>query len=383
MRFFLLALVCVAVFAAALAPAARADYRAVVLDGHSGEVLISKGAKKEHAPASLTKMMTALVAAEQSRRGELITVGNYRPRLDEQQLGLRRGEKITRDDLLKAALINSSNDAAVALADGSGSRARFLRRMNEKAKELGLSDSHFIHPAGMDRPGQQTTALDMARLGRQLMLDKELAAIVARPDAWLMSGRERRYITATNRLLGGPVDGIKTGYTNKAGFSIVTSSHKGKRWVVAAVLGADSSEERFAAADSLMERGLNKIKRRSLGRRGQFVATIAVAYNRPAQIKLARSASVWTASKAPVRERLVGLPESFEGPMAAGTRVGTIEYYLGREKRGQSPLVLANSLTEPSFLQKLLADLPLLPLAVVILLFGAAYWFLERRRPAR
>lgn len=353
---------------------ASASYRAVVIDGNSGDILIDKQSEKRHAPASLTKMMTALVAEDHFTSRQQIKVGSYRPRADEQQLGLRQGQRIAVSQLLRASLVNSANDAAVALADGSGNRSRFVKAMNRKAMEVGMKNTRFIHPAGMDQPGQYTSARDMARLGRVLMLNPELSRIVGKSSTYF---RGRQLLT-TNKLLGGSVDGIKTGYTNRAKFSIVTSKHQGKRWVIAAVLGAKSSEERFLAADRLMDLGLAKINYRRIARRGQFVATMPVAYNNPAQIKLARSVSVWTASKEPLRQRLVGLPHNLQGPMAAGTRVGKVEYYLGKEKRGQSPLVLANSLSKPSFVERLLTDMPLLPLAIVMLLAGLVYFFIER-----
>lgn len=365
-----------------LAVSADANYRFAVIDANSGQVLISRGAKERRAPASLTKMMTTLVASDQLGPSQSVTVGGYRPRPDEQQLGLRRGEQMNSNDLIKAALVNSANDAAVALADHGGNRSRFLSQMNQKAQKLGLVNTHFKHPAGMDTPGQYSSAIDMARLGQALMHNRRLARIVSQPEVWLNSGREPRHLLATNQLLGGPIDGIKTGYTNNAGFSIVTSGHRGRRWVIASVLGASSSEERFAAADHLISRGLDMIQKRTIARRGAIVASMPVAYNSPAQIKLAKSVSIWTASKEPVRQRLIGLPNQIQGPMAAGSQVGRVEYYLGNKKQGQSPLILANALDKPSFIKKLLSDVPLLPLAIVILVAGSVFFFLERSATA-
>jgi len=352
---------------------ASANYSAAVIDANSGQILITRQANKRRPPASLTKMMTALVAYDQLTLKEIVTVGNYKPQPDEQQLGLLEGEQILGNDLLKAALISSANDAAVALSDANGDRGQFLEEMNSRAKKIGLSNTHFKHPAGMDTAGQYTSALDMAFLGQQLMLNPDLANMVSMKDAWLLSSTKPHYITSTNHLLGGPTNGIKTGYTDQANFSVVSSTQQGKRHVITAVLGAPNSEKRFALASSLASRGLALIKPRQISSEGETLATIPVLYNNSVELHLKQSIVIWTASNAPVRGMLVNLPEKLEGPLSKGTRVGKVEFMMSGKKIAESPLFLANSISAPSAWQSIFFKMPLLPLLIILLISTIFY----------
>ena len=368
LTFIMIRAITISLLSLCLLPAvAEAGYKVSVIDGNSGEVLFSKNQHQRAAPASLTKMINALVAVEEIPQSGKVTVGNYRPSFDEQQLGLVAGEKISRDDLLRAALINSDNDAAVALADAGGQRSRYVGLMNKKAQELGLTDTHFVHPAGMDERGQKTTAKDMAFLGRALLEVPLLKKIVAQKEAWLMSGARSRHILTTNHLLGNFTDGIKTGYTDQAGWSVVVSRRRDHRFVIASVLGAESPGQRWALASRMLDRGMVKIKKQKLVRKNQIIADLPNPGGQPGQVRASGGLTVWSSRKQ--SPGLISLPDNIIGPAPAGKTVG----YLTFDSNKKVPLYLAQAVAAPTLLQKL----PLLPL--LIILMTASLWGLARK----
>ena len=217
-----------------------------ILDRDTGVVLYHQQADDQVAPASTTKIMTALVALENFSLDQVITITNSYP--NGQTLGLKPGEKLTVEQLLYALLVQSANDTAEVLAENfAGGREVFIAAMNAKAADLGLSHTHFTNPTGLDEVGHYSSASDLARLADYAMKDPEFARIVGTENAVISS----RVVTNVNELLGKVpgVLGIKTGYTDAAGQSLVTLVDQG-RPVIIVVLG---STDRFVDTEKIID----------------------------------------------------------------------------------------------------------------------------------
>mgnify|MGYP003684501569 FL=1 len=253
--------VCLLVAAFSLAEAA--PYADMVMDARSGKVLRSRNADTRLHPASLTKMMTLYIAFEAIENGEIDVdkkvkisrnAANERP----SKLGLRVGQKITLRLLLRAAAVKSANDAATAIGEAiSGSEAAFARRMNRTAKSLGMTRTTFKNAHGLTEKGHLSTARDMTVLGRHLMYDF--------PGYYPMFKRKTTITTKkvrnTNRKFLAAykgADGIKTGYTRKAGFNLVASAERNGKRVIATVFGGKSTRTRNIQVAKLLDLGFER-----------------------------------------------------------------------------------------------------------------------------
>jgi serine-type D-Ala-D-Ala carboxypeptidase (penicillin-binding protein 5/6) len=204
-----------------------------------GVVIWAGRASARVSPASLTKMMTALVAIEAARLDETVTVSRAASRETGSRIGLKAGQQLRMRDLLAAMVVRSANDACRAIADHFG--VTFVARMNQRAGALGLRDTQFVDPCGHDRPGQYSTAIDLARLAEQAMQHAEFARLArtARLTIATSDGRKFRF-TNTNALLGRyeGVIGVKTGSTGRAGNCLVAIAERDGVRVVLVLLNA-------------------------------------------------------------------------------------------------------------------------------------------------
>jgi serine-type D-Ala-D-Ala carboxypeptidase (penicillin-binding protein 5/6) len=233
--------------AAAAAPAApRVEARtAVVMDAATGAVVWQRGAHRPVLVASTTKILTALVAAEAYRSDKVFRVPPAAERVDGTRFGYRTGWLLKRQPLLTTLLLASANDAAETLAAAHpGGRAGFLRAMQAKADALGCTDSTWRDPSGLDAPGHQGSAADLAVLGRALLGQPQLAKLVgSRVVRYRWPDGHVQFLSNHNHFVGWGRDpgalGIKTGYTIRARSTIVAAQRWGGRTLVAVALGSD------------------------------------------------------------------------------------------------------------------------------------------------
>lgn len=252
-------LVLVLAFLAGMAKAA--PYAAFVIDARTGEVLHSRNADTRLHPASLTKMMTLYVTFDAIRRGEIsldtvVTVSANAAAEPPSKLGLKPGQKIKLRYLIRAAAVKSANDAATAIAEAvGGNEAAFVARMNRMAKALGMTRTTFRNAHGLTTPGHLSTARDMTLLGRHLFFDfPEYYNLFSRlqTNAGIKTVRNtnRRFLTSY-----AGADGIKTGYTAKAGFNLVASAKRGEKRIIATVFGGRSTASRNQRVKELLDMG--------------------------------------------------------------------------------------------------------------------------------
>jgi len=244
--------------------AAAAPYAALVIDARTGEVLHSRNADTRLHPASLTKMMTLYIAFEAVKNGEItldtqVRISKHAASEPPSKLGLKSGQRIAFRYLIRAAAVKSANDAATAIGEAiSGSEAAFARRMTRTAKALGMSRTTFKNAHGLTETGHMSTARDMTKLGRHLLYDY--------PQYYNLFSRRTanagvKMVNHTNRRLLASyrgADGIKTGYTNAAGFNLVASAQRGNERVIATVFGGKSGASRNARVAELLDLGFRR-----------------------------------------------------------------------------------------------------------------------------
>ncbi|WP_245759351.1 D-alanyl-D-alanine carboxypeptidase family protein [Tranquillimonas alkanivorans] len=258
-------MIAVTAFLALSAAAAQAaPYAAHVIDARSGEVLHSENADARLHPASLTKMMTLYIAFQAVENGEIglddkVTISRHAASEPPSKLGLRTGQTIAFRYLIRAAAVKSANDAATAIGEAiSGSEAAFARRMTRTAQVLGMTRTTFKNAHGLTESGHLSSARDMTTLGRHLFYDF--------PEYYNLFSRRSTYagirdVPNTNRRLLADykgADGIKTGFTNAAGFNLVASAERGGERVIATVFGGRSTASRNAKVAELLDLGFRK-----------------------------------------------------------------------------------------------------------------------------
>ncbi|MBI3779723.1 MAG: D-alanyl-D-alanine carboxypeptidase [candidate division NC10 bacterium] len=237
---------------------------ALLMDGDTGAILFARNHRERRPPASTTKIMTALLILEEGRLDDKVVITERATGVGGTGLGLKRGQRIRLRDLLWAILLRSANDAALAAAEHvGGTEERFVARMNSKAISLGMEGTHFTNPHGLDHPEHYSTAYDLALLARQAQRNPTFARMVQTREVRLeietgRNGRgvKRRLLRTHNRLLGQffGADGVKTGYTERAGRCLVASATRGEHQLIAVLL---NDSYRWTEAAVLLEYGFD------------------------------------------------------------------------------------------------------------------------------
>ncbi len=231
----------------------------IVINAHSGEVLYEKNPDQMRPPASTEKLLTALIVAESGYLDRAVTVEAIDTMAEPVKLNIKSGETYQRIDLLRALLVKSPNDVARCLArDNAGSIAAFADRMNQRARELGATNSHFVNPNGLPVPGQYSTARDLSIIARAAYANPTIRSIVCLPQLVFRYANGRtRELENTNKVLKRLpyCNGMKTGYTEAAGHCLIASGSRPGRDVIVVVLG-DSKAGVWRDASALLSWGL-------------------------------------------------------------------------------------------------------------------------------
>ena len=237
--------------------------RYIVYDRISKSMIIGKNEDVKSAMASTTKIMTSIVILEKADLDEMVTVSAKAGGTGGSRLGLKKGDKASVKNLLYGLMLRSGNDAAVALAEHvGGSVKEFAELMNEKASELGLTNTHFVTPHGLDDANHYTTALELAKLTDYAMNNETFSKIVGTKSITIYINNQPRQINNTNELLGtlNGVVGVKTGFTNNAGRCLVTETKRNNMDIITIVLGADTKKDRTKDSVNLIEYTFSKYK---------------------------------------------------------------------------------------------------------------------------
>lgn len=310
---------------------------AVLMETSSGKILFEKNPHEQRPCASITKVMTMLLVCEAIDNGKLslddtITASAHAASMGGSDIWLEEGETMSADDMIKATVVASANDAAVALAEHlCGSEEVFVEKMNEKASQLGMKDTVFKNCNGLDEDGHITSAYDVAVMSRELMKHE---MIFDYTSIWLDNLRGgKTQIVNTNKLLKtyNGITGLKTGTTNDAGCCMAASAKRGDMSLVAVVLGCNSGKERFSDAAALLDYGfanfsVTQLKApedlpKTIKVKNGMQGNIGIGCDVNASIVLDKNSSSKIVSK-------IDLPESIEAPVVSGQKLGTVTYSL-------------------------------------------------------
>jgi D-alanyl-D-alanine carboxypeptidase (penicillin-binding protein 5/6) len=351
-----------------------------VSDARDGEVLLSQAAKKRLPIASTTKMMTAYVALKEVPLGKVVRAAPYDAELGESLLEMQAGERISIRDLIYGLMLRSGNDAAHTLAIRvAGSTERFVAKMNRYAAALGLSDTHYANPIGLDQEGNYSSARDLLTLARRMLAMPEFARISDTRSVLLKSTRPPRRIETINDLLymAPWATGVKTGHTWGAGWVLVGSGQRKGVELVSVAIGAPTDETRYSDNLTLLEYGFSQYKRRRPVRLGQQFAEPAIAYSGGSLPLRAADGLKVGLRKGQRMTVQVTAPAQVEGPIRRGARLGRVKVSVDGIKAGTVPLVASRAVAEASAFDRVrdFVENNLIPIAVllfVILVGGAA-----------
>jgi len=348
--------------AEATAKLPRIEARAwTLVDARTGETLASHAVARPLPIASTTKLMTAYVVLHELPLDRIVRAAPYDAEYGESLLGLRPGQRISVRDLLYGLILRSGNDAAYDLARAAaGSERRFVAQMNRYAAALGLADTHYANPIGLDQRGNHSSARDLATLSRRLLAIPAFARIADARSAVLRSIRPPRRIESINELLEmAPwVTGVKTGHTFGALYVLVGSGRRNGVGLVSVAIGAPTDENRFRDNLDLLEYGFSQYRRRVPVRAGRALAEPSIRYS-GGTLPLRAGRTVAVGLRPGQRLSVaVRAPGEVEGPVRRdadlgvatvsvdGRRTATVALQAGRAVPEASALDRARSFTE-------------------------------------
>lgn len=350
----------------ALEAAAKADETlparsAILMEQDTGRVLFEKNPDEPMPPASITKVMTLLLTMEaiesgQIRLTDMVACSEYAASMGGSQIWLEPGEEMSVDDLLKATAIASANDAAVDLAElVAGSEEAFVDRMNARAEELGMENTHFMNATGLDEEGHVSTARDIALMSRALL---QYPLISEYSKIWMSSLRSgETQLVNTNKLIRfyNGCTGLKTGTTDGAGSCLSASATRKGLSLIAVTLGSPTSAERFSAARGLLDYGFaNYIKAPIPPLEGIGPVHVTRGVEDQVQVQANQPDSVIIRSGQQVKiTQEPELAEEVEAPVEAGQRLGKVAVKMDGELLLEYDLVAATPIERMTFLTAL------------------------------
>jgi D-alanyl-D-alanine carboxypeptidase (penicillin-binding protein 5/6) len=342
---------------AAVPPPPIAAKAYVVIDALSGQTLVAQSADEPREPASLTKLMTAYVVfraikEKQLTGSQMVSVSQKAWRAEGSRMFIEPRKAVSVDELLRGEIVQSGNDAAIALAEAvSGSEEAFVVRMNQEAARLGMKNTHFVNATGLPSPQHVSTAADLARVAGAIVRDF--------PEYYpLYSLKEYRYnnISQSNRnrlLWTDPfVDGMKTGFTDAAGYCLVASARRGPRRLISVVLGAGSDAARAIEAQKLLNYGFQFYDTVQLYQTGQPVSTLKVWKGAVDSVAAGFVADQYVTLPKGQASKLKLTMEAVEplvAPVAQGQRVGMVKVTLEDKPVGEYPLTALTEVEPAGF----------------------------------
>ena len=258
---------------------------AILIDASTGQVLFEKNSHEKLAPASMTKIMSMLVIVESIEKGiihwdDMVTASSNASGMGGSQILLETGEQMKVEDMFKGVAVASGNDAVVALAEAvAGTTDEFVKMMNQKVKELGLKDTNFKNPHGLDEANHYSSAYDMAMIARELVKYEKVLTFTSIYEDYLRKGTSKEFwLVNTNKLVRfyNGVDGLKTGYTKEAGYCLTATAKKNDLRLISVVMGEETNGLRSSETSSILDYGFAQYKSTELVKKGDVVAEVEV-----------------------------------------------------------------------------------------------------------
>lgn len=337
---------------------------AILIEAETGEVLYEKNSHEQLAPASMTKMMSMYLILESINNGalqwdEVIRVSENAASYGGSQIYLKPGEKMTVKDLFKSIAIASANDSVTALAERvSGSEQAFVELMNQRAKEFGMNDTVFKNPTGLTAEGHVTSAYDMSIIGRRLIQDyPEVTEFSGLYEDYIRQDTESPFwLVNTNKLLKyvDGVDGLKTGFTQEAGYCLTATAKRPDMRVIAVVMGASKSDIRNQEVTRLIEYAYEQYELLPKLENGLVVESGYHMLAKTRNFDIVTGDEVTVLKKKTDTEQesnyTITLDESFTLPIQPGDEIGKLIYYYNGKEYKQVPLTVSEPVEKNSFI---------------------------------
>ncbi len=345
--------------------------RALLMEVTTGTVLFEKDSKTAAAPASVTKIMTMLLIFDAIESGktaltDVVSVSEHAASMGGSQVFLEPFEKQTVETMLKCIAVASANDACVAMAEHiCGSEEEFVKRMNERAEELGMENTHFVNCCGLDAEGHVTSAHDIALMSRELLV--KYPQVHQYCTIWMENithvtakGSQEFGLTNTNKLIRQYeyATGLKTGSTDDAGFCVSASAKKDEIELIAVVMGGETSKSRFADARAMLNFGFANCQiYRDTESSGRDIPRVIVKQGKSTEalLQYEKMFSYVTTTGENLGEirKEYSLPEEITAPVEEGEKVGEVTYLLGTKKLGSVDLLCAKTVEKAEYMDYL------------------------------
>lgn len=321
-------------------------HSAVLMDQSTGTILFEKNSHEVLAPASVTKIMTILLVMDALQRGDItkediVTTSDNAAGMGGSQVYLKSGEQMPLWEMLKCVVVVSGNDASVALAEHlAGSEERFVTQMNEKAQQIGMTNTVFLNCTGLPEDGHVTTAYDIALMSQELL--KNHPEITELTTIWMDSIRDGEFgLTNTNRLIYSypNATGLKTGSTDEALYCISASASNGSLDLISVILKAPTSTNRFTDAQMLLDYGFATFTLEEIYPSTPIAPIpIKLGTTEFLQVKLEPITLLLEKSKSQDITTQVNLPNQIEAPIPQGATIGTFDIYISGERIESIPI---------------------------------------------
>ena len=331
---------------------------AVLIDAGSGQLLFEKNAHEKMPPASITKIMTLLLVVEAIEEGkigwdDMVSCSERAASMGGTQIWLEPGEEMRLEDLFKAAAVNSANDASMALAEYvAGSEEAFVEQMNARAQELGMTDTTFVNPTGLDAEGHVSTAWDIALMSRELLRHPKVTEYTT---IWMDSLRDgKTALTNTNKLVRfyEGCTGLKTGTTDGAGSCLSASATRDGLSLIAVSMGSTTSEDRFASCRTLLNYGFSAFESFTPEVPKEELAPVTIkggiAETVPLTLSSSESILVAKGRSADV-SRTVEVPTEAEAPVKKGAQLGQAIFSLDGQVLAKLPILAGEAVPRMNF----------------------------------
>ncbi|AWB45064.1 D-alanyl-D-alanine carboxypeptidase [Paenibacillus sp. CAA11] len=335
---------------------------AILLDAETGTIIFEKKSHEKLPPASITKIMTMLLAAEAVDKGTLkltdkVRTSEYAASMGGSQIFLEPGEEMTVDDMLKGIAMASGNDASVAMAEKiGGSEAEFVKMMNAKARELGMKDTHFVNPNGLPVEGHYSSAHDIALMSRELLKHEFITKYTGAYQDYLRKDTEKPFwLVNTNKLVRfySGADGLKTGYTSEAKFCLSATAKKDGLRLIAVVLGEPNTKTRNSEVSAMFDYAFSQYTMQPLFKSGEIIGRIKIAKGEKTVLELPAERSYNILVKKGLEPEgithKVVVPEILAAPVKAGQPVGKLVVYQGDKVLNEFELKATEDIAKASW----------------------------------
>ncbi|AOY04006.1 D-alanyl-D-alanine carboxypeptidase DacF [Bacillus subtilis] len=336
---------------------------AVLIERDTGKVLYNKNSNERLAPASMTKIMTMLLIMEALDKGKIkmsdkVRTSEHAASMGGSQIFLEPGEEMTVKEMLKGIAIASGNDASVAMAEFiSGSEEEFVKKMNNKAKELGLKNTSFKNPTGLTEEGHYSSAYDMAIMAKELLKYESITKFTGTYEDYLRENTHKKFwLVNTNRLIKfyPGVDGVKTGYTGEAKYCLTASAKKGNMRAIAVVFGASTPKERNAQVTKMLDFAFSQYETHPLYKRNETVAKVKVKKGKQKFIELTTSEpiSILTKKGEDMNDvkKEIKMKDNISAPIQKGQELGTLVLKKDGEVLAESPVAAKEDMKKAGFI---------------------------------